>query len=130
MWITIMIFKQWFCYSVPYFWWLLYLVSDSFLCFPSVNFRSQTNLPWGSWRGFEFSQLNSLLSWASSRNSHWNSAVKYIDNTMPRQIQKFSAYLGNASTKNCQDPAETFVYHVNNGFGIPQHFAKDYDLVF
>ena len=65
MWITIMIFKQWFCYSVPYFWWLLYLVSDSFLCFPSVNFRSQTNLPWGSWRGFEFSQLNSLLSWAS-----------------------------------------------------------------
>ena len=49
---------------------------------------------------------------------------------MPRQIPKFSACLGNASTKNCQDPAETFVYDVDNGFGIPQHFAKDYDLAF
>ena len=89
-----MIFKQWFCYSVPYFWWLLYLVSDSFLCFPSVNFRSQTNLPRGSWQGFKFSQLNYLLSWASSRHSHWNSAVKYIDNTIIlRQIQNFSACL-------------------------------------
>ena len=26
--------------------------------------------------------------------------------------------------------AETCVYHVSNGFSIPWHFAKDYDLVF
>ena len=29
-----------------------------------------------------------------------------------------------------QDLAEVFAYHVSNGFGIPLHFAKDYDLVF
>lgn len=29
-----MIFKQWFCQCVPYFWWLLNALSDSFLCFP------------------------------------------------------------------------------------------------
>ena len=26
--------------------------------------------------------------------------------------------------------AEAIVYHVSNGLGIPQHFAKNYDLVF
>ena len=25
---------------------------------------------------------------------------------------------------------ETFVYHVDSGYSIPRHFAKDYDLVF
>ena len=29
-----------------------------------------------------------------------------------------------------EDSAETFVYYVGNGFGIPQNFAKGYDLVF
>ena len=29
-----------------------------------------------------------------------------------------------------KDLAETFVYYIGNGFGIPGRFAKDYDLVF
>ena len=32
--------------------------------------------------------------------------------------------------KTAEDSAEIFVYHVSNGFGIPRHFAEDYDLVF
>ena len=32
--------------------------------------------------------------------------------------------------KTTEDLADTFVYHIGNGFGIPRHFAKDYDLVF
>ena len=32
--------------------------------------------------------------------------------------------------KNVKDSVETFVYYVGNGFSIPRHFAKDYDLVF
>ena len=32
--------------------------------------------------------------------------------------------------KAVKDSAETFVYHVSNGFGIPQHFAKDYNFCF
>ena len=32
--------------------------------------------------------------------------------------------------KTVEDSAETFVYYLNNGVGMPQHFAKDYDLVF
>ena len=32
--------------------------------------------------------------------------------------------------KTTKDSAETFVYYVSNGFGIPWHFAKGYDLFF
>ena len=32
--------------------------------------------------------------------------------------------------KTTEDLTETFVYHVGNGFGMRQHFAKDCDLVF
>ena len=32
--------------------------------------------------------------------------------------------------KTAKDLAETFVYLVGNGFGIPGYFAKDYHLVF
>ena len=43
----------------------------------------------------------------------------------------FSIYLGNALTsKTTKDLAETFAYHVGNGFSIPWLFATDYDLVF
>ena len=50
---------------------------------------------------------------------------------MPTQIQNFPFYLGNASTyKTGKDLAESFVYHISNGLGIPQLFAKDYDLFF
>ena len=50
---------------------------------------------------------------------------------MSRQIQNFSVCLGNASAKEtAEELVETFLYHVGNGFGIPRHFAKDYDLGF
>ena len=29
-----------------------------------------------------------------------------------------------------KDSIDTFVYYISNGFGIPWHFAKGYDLVF
>ena len=42
-----------------------------------------------------------------------------------------SVCLSNASAeKPAEDSAETFVYYVGNSFGMPQHFAKDYDLFF
>ena len=48
-----------------------------------------------------------------------------------------STALDNASVKKtAKNLAETFciyihdMYHFGNGFGIPQHFAKEYDLVF
>ena len=43
----------------------------------------------------------------------------------------FSVCLSNTSEKKtAKDSAETFVYYVGNGFCIPQHFAKCFDLVF
>ena len=30
--------------------------------------------------------------------------------------------------KTAEDSAKTFVYYVGNGFGIPRHFVKGYDL--
>ena len=55
----------------------------------------------------------------------------YAGNKMPRQFQNFWVYLGNTSAKKtAKDSAEIFVYYVGNVFGIPRHFAKDYDLVF
>ena len=46
---------------------------------------------------------------------------------MPRRFQKFS----NASEKKTADDSiDTFVYYLGNGFGMPRHFAKGYDLVF
>ena len=32
--------------------------------------------------------------------------------------------------KTTEDSIDTFLYFVDNGFGMPRHFAKDYDLVF
>ena len=55
---------------------------------------------------------------------------------MPGQIQNFSVCIGNGLTKKknkkqtVEDLAQTFAYHIGNGFSIPQHFAKDNDLVF
>ena len=50
---------------------------------------------------------------------------------MLRHIHSFSVCLGNASAKKtAEDLAEAIVYHVGNGFGMPQHFANSYDLVF
>ena len=50
---------------------------------------------------------------------------------MLRRFQNFSVGLDNTSAKiTVEDSAETFLYYVDNGFGIPPHFAKGYDLVF
>ena len=64
-----------------------------------------------------------------------NLGVKYFGNKMPGQIQNFSVCIGNGSTKKKQkktveDLAQTFAYHIGNGSSIPQHFAKNNDLVF
>ena len=60
-----------------------------------------------------------------------NSGATYVGNKMPRQIQNFSVNLGNASAnKTAEDLAENFVYYVGNGFVIPRHFAKNYNLIF
>ena len=32
--------------------------------------------------------------------------------------------------KTAKDSAENFTYYIDNGFCVPQHFAKGYDLVF
>ena len=63
-----------------------------------------------------------------------NSDAKYVGNNMPRRFQNFSVCLGNNSAKkkkkNAEDSAETFVHYIGNGFGIPRHFTKGYDLFF
>ena len=57
-------------------------------------------------------------------NSLQNSGAKYVNTKMPRQFQNFPVCLGNVSTKTIvEDSAETLVYYVGNGFGMPQHFA-------
>ena len=74
--------------------------------------------------------MNFLLMFMSI-SSLRNEGATYVSNRMPRQVQNFSACLSNASAKKtAEDSAEIFVYHVSNGFGIPRHFAEDYDLVF
>ena len=42
----------------------------------------------------------------------------------------FSLPLQYVGKKTVEDSAETFVYYVRNGIGIPQHFAKGCDFVF
>ena len=50
---------------------------------------------------------------------------------IPRRFQNFLVCLGNASAKKTvEDSIDTFVYYLGNDFGMPWHFAKDYDLVF
>ena len=48
-----------------------------------------------------------------------------MGNKMPSPFQNFSV-----SLKAAKDSAETFVYYVGTGFGIPRHFAEGYDLFF
>ena len=58
-----------------------------------------------------------------------NSGAKCVSNKMSRRFQNVSV----CSTLHCQTAeglAETFVYYVGDGFGIPWDFAKGYDLVF
>ena len=50
---------------------------------------------------------------------------------MPRRFQNFSVCLGHAlAKKTTEDSIGSFVYYLANGFGMPWHFAKGYDLVF
>ena len=54
------------------------------------------------------------------------SAIKCQDDS---RISQFA--LAMHQQKNiAKDSAETFVYYVGNGFGMPRHFAKGYDLGF
>ena len=56
--------------------------------------------------------------------------AKYVSNEMLRRFQNFSACLCNVPAKNtAQDSAETCAYYGSNGFGMPQHFSKGYDLI-
>ena len=70
--------------------------------------------------------LHSFLSVLHSfyPSSLRNSDAKYIGNKMLGQKKK---YVGKITAK---ESAESFLCYVGNSFGIPQHFAKGYDLVF
>ena len=75
----------------------------------------QKQMKLGMWKAHQPQMLNML-------------AIKYQDNFII-----FSVYLSNVvkkKKKNVEDSVETLVYYVGNGFSIPRHFAKDYDLVF
>ena len=63
-------------------------------------------------------------------NSLQNSVGKYISNKMLRKFQNSLVCLSNTSAKKVEDSAETLVHYASSGFSIPQHFAKDYGLVF
>ena len=62
------------------------------------------------------------------------SNAKYVGNKIPRQFHNFFSLpqqcCQKKKKKNVKDSVETFVYYIGNGFSIPRHFAKDYDLVF
>ena len=50
---------------------------------------------------------------------------------MPRRFQNFSVCFCKASaTKTAEDSIDIFAYYLGNGFGMPRHFAKGYDLIF
>ena len=50
---------------------------------------------------------------------------------MPRAILTFfSLPRQGVGKKTADDSIDTFVYYLGNGFGMHQHFAKGYDLVF
>ena len=74
-----------------------------------------------------FSKFHGLFIFQVSSLRNWG--TKYIFHKMPRQIHKFSVCLG-IRKKYAKNLAETFAYHVSSGFGIPLHFAKNYDLFF
>ena len=60
-----------------------------------------------------------------------NSGAINVGNKIPRRFQNFSVCLGKTSAKKpAKYSAETFAYYVGNGFAIPRHFAKSYDLFF
>ena len=61
-----------------------------------------------------------------------NSFAKYIGKKCQDKFRIFFSLPRQCVGKKitAKDLAETSVYHVSNGFGIPWHFAKDYDLVF
>ena len=44
------------------------------------------------------------------------------------RIFKFASAI--RQQKFADDSAKTFVYYVHDGFSMPRHFAKSYDLVF
>ena len=67
----------------------------------------------------------------SEKKNGWISILDTALNKIMRQIQKCSVCLHNALAKEtAKGLAGTFVYHISNGFNIPPHFAKGYDLVF
>ena len=58
-------------------------------------------------------------------NNLWNSGAKYVSNKMLRCFHNFSICLGIMSTKKlAKDSAETFVYYIGNGSGIPWLFDE------
>ena len=58
-----------------------------------------------------------------------NSGAKYVCNA--GAISKFfSLPRQSVGKKTAEDSIDTFVYYLGNGFGMPRHFAKGYDLVF
>ena len=59
-----------------------------------------------------------------------NLGAKYVGNKSQGDIRFFQFALEIHWQTTVENSAETFVYYVSNGFGIPQHFAKGSDLVF
>ena len=55
------------------------------------------------------------------------SAIKCLDNFKNFQ---FALAIYWKKKKTFKDSAETFIYYVANNFGMPQYFAKAYDLAF
>ena len=53
-------------------------------------------------------------------------AVNFLGNF---RIFQFALAICWQKQKNTKDLAETFVYYVGSGYGIPQHFAKGSDFV-
>ena len=75
-------------------------------------------LTWGKLRT---PQTSDSLRNSGAKNNWYDSGAISEFFSFPRQ------YVGK---KIAEDEAETFVYYIGNGFRIPRHFAKGYDLVF
>ena len=45
-------------------------------------------------------------------------------------FQFAAAMLRKKNKKTTEDSIDSFLYFVDNGFGMPRHFAKGYELVF
>ena len=78
--------------------------------------------------------INTKTTYANLINANLLKQTDFLINNSAFEIQVLSTLAikcrGGSASENIYIYIDTFVYYVGNGFGMPQHFAKGYDLIF